>query len=79
MLYIINNINSYRAERLMRTDSECLLHAMAGEVEFELSIEVLQAIEMIRFRGKIFLRSGAFSEIFVTDSGSSRSVDPWSG
>ena len=27
---------------------------MAGEVEFELSIEVLQAIEMKRFRGEHF-------------------------
>jgi hypothetical protein len=47
--------------------------------EFELSREVLQVIEMIKFRGKMFLRSGTFSEVFVTDSGSSRAVDPWSG
>jgi hypothetical protein len=52
---------------------------VAGRGEFELSIEVLQAIEIKRFRGEIFLRSGAFSEVFVTDSGSSRVVDPWSG
>lgn len=36
---------------------------MAGGVEFELSIEVLQAFEFKRFRGETILCSGAFNKV----------------
>ena len=43
------------------------LDCVAGEVEFELSIEALQAIEFKRFRAKMILCGGVFSEAPVTD------------
>jgi hypothetical protein len=49
---------------------------VAGDVEFELSIEVLQTNEIKILIRRIFLCSGAFSEVFVTDSETSRAVDP---
>ena len=52
---------------------------LAGGESFELSIDVLQAIEIKRVRGATFLCSGTFSEISVTDSGPSSAVDFWRG
>jgi hypothetical protein len=47
---------------------------MAGGVEFELSIEVLQAFEFTRVKDERILCSGTSNEGYVTDSGSSRTV-----
>ena len=55
------------------------LDCVAGGGEFELSIEVLQTIEIKILIGGIFLCSGAFSEISVVDPGLSRVIDSWSG
>ena len=52
---------------------------MAGEESFELSIEVLQAIELKRFRVKAILLSGAFSEVSVTDSAIREFMDSYIG
>ena len=53
--------------------------SLAGGESFELSIEVLQAIEIKKFRGDTFLFSGTFSDVSVTDSGPSSAVDCWRG
>ena len=47
---------------------------MAGEESFELSIEVLQAIEFARVKARAILCSGAFDKGSLADSGSSRTA-----
>jgi hypothetical protein len=50
------------------------LTRLGGGVEFEVSIEVLQVIEIKKFIRVRFLRGGAFSEVSLTDLGQSRAT-----